>query len=266
MHRRNTRVRPRFHPGLERAEQRNLPGTLGLPFNIGAIIGRLGPIKDFDAKGRAQLIAALQGGAGEEFRQLIQRQVRNPLRIISEFASGKRTSFTMPGFAARTPKLLESYEGTRLDQWNPMVAGAVVLANGKLSLAAIMRGPIDRPEPVRYVWAFDTGRGAEAVFPEVPKIKADTLVIVERSQAGGVHVSVRDLVSDTSKELSSKLAKFGGPTVRLKLNPATDFPSGGKPITQATFAFWTQSSDGGLETVGQFVPNANIKVGSLKRR
>jgi hypothetical protein len=248
---------------FDRIEERSMPGPLGLPLSLPALVGKLGPVKDLDAAGLRRLVSALQGGVGQEFRQVIERQVKNPGRIVFEFLSGRRTTFETPGFAGRTAKLRPTYQGPQLDQFNPIASGAVVLRNGVLSLGAIMRGPIDRPEPVRYVWGFNLGRGAINPFPEVPQIQADTLVTVERAGAALPRVFVTDLTTGQSTDIQPRMLKIEGPTLRLRVNPA-DLPGGAIP-TSTTYAFWTQSGDGGLPRVGQFVPDHNLRVGRLMR-
>ena len=111
-----------------------------------------------DGTGLAAVLSALRGGPGNEFVRVLRREV-NVRRTIAEFASGQRSELVVPGFAIKTPKLNAAYTGPQLDQFNPTAAGALLLSRGRLELAAIMRGPIDRPEPVTYVWGIDRGGG-----------------------------------------------------------------------------------------------------------
>jgi hypothetical protein len=126
-----------------------------------------------------------------------------------------------------------------------------------------MRGPIDRPETVRYVWALDTGRGAIPQFPALGAIQADTLVTVERTGAA-VKLTVTDLVSGEARALDPAMIKIAGPTVRLRLTPAAHLPQGGLPIGQATFAFWTQNGGTDDASVGRMLPDRNLSVGVLR--
>ena len=81
------------------------------------------PGNPVDGTGTAAVIAALRGGPGAEFTTLIRRYVPNPLAVINQLASGARSELLIPGFAVRTPKLLDSYTGPRFDQFNPTAAG-----------------------------------------------------------------------------------------------------------------------------------------------
>jgi hypothetical protein len=263
-----SRSRMLFCPSVDAMEERALlsgfSARVSLPPGLGGLVGP-GKTKDLDAAGFRQLMGALRNGAGAEFAALLRRQVKNPATIVAQFIAKTRTMFATPGFAARTPNLIDTYTGPRRDQFNPIAAGAVRLPGGTLSLGAIMRGPIDRPEPVRYVWALDLGRGATKPWAELPGIKADTLVTVARS-GGRVRVRVTDLIDGSTRTLSRRV-EIAGPTVRLRLNPADDLPTGGDPIAQARFAFWTQSGlkGGGFATVGRAVPERSIPIGVLPR-
>jgi hypothetical protein len=261
-------VRQSRMPVLETIERRQLPGTLGVPIGLSALVWRFGPVKDLDSAGLSRLLAALRGGAGAEFRQLLQKQVKNPMAIVAQFASGQRTTFETPGFAARTPKLLPTYTGPQLDQFNPIAAGAVVLKNGQLSLAAIMRGPIDRPETVRYIWGFDLGRGAITPLPSLANVRADTLVTVERVGGRTSRLFVTDLTTSSTHDLDPRRVLIQGPVVRLRVNPVTELAAPGTLIKSATFAFWTESGEGGSgaeSAVGRVLPNYNLRVGVLNR-
>jgi hypothetical protein len=228
--------------------------------------GEVGKIKDLDAAGYRALLSALQGGAGAEFATLLQRGHVNPLQVILQFATKQRTAYITPGFVGIVPQTLKSYTGSAGDKFNPTAAGAVLQSNGKLSLAAIMRGPIDLGTPVRYVWGLDLGRGATAIWPSHPNVKVDTLVVVDRAANGAVQLTVQDLVNQTTRTLSSRRVTIQGPTVRLKLDPATDLPTGGSRITKAKFTFWVQNHPGGEETVSRFLPDSSLAIGVLPQK
>ena len=230
--------------------------------------GEVGKIKDLNAAGYRELVSALDGGAGAEFAQLLNNTHVNPLQIIAQFATHQRTSFITPGFVGIVPQQLPTYTGSVGDQFNPTAAGAVLMSNGQLSLAAVMRGPIDLKMPVRYVWGLDLGRGATAIWPSHPNVKVDTLVIVNRAANGSVQLTMQDLVNNTTRTLSSKLVQIQGPVVRLKLNPATDLPSGGSSMTHAKFTFWAQDPavGSGESATARFLPDYSLPIGVLPQK
>lgn len=204
-------------------------------------------------------------GAGSEFVTLLKRQVRNPYAIVGQFQRGERTTFDTRGFAALTHTTLPTYTGGHPDAILPRVAGAVVLPSGKLSLAAVMRGPMDElNEGARYVWAFNTGRGATIQFDQYPQILADTIVRVDIGQDRQATLTIDDLVNGSSRTLDPALVKIVGATIRLRLSQ-NDFPAGSVPLRKAQFAFWVHQQPGGLETVPNFLPQRSIAVGALPR-
>lgn len=220
-----------------------------------------------DGSGVQAILAALNGGAGSEFVTLIRRGVPNIGAVVRQFALGQRTSLTVNGFAVKTPKLLPSYAGPQLDQFNPTASGAVLLRNGQLELAAIMRGPIDLPVATTFVWGID--RGSAASDPEgfgLPKLRYDAVVSVTR-EGSTITASVTDRNTGQVTALDPSSVRIDGPTIRVFLdNPAQVLPTTGKPIQKYKFSFWTRSGEGGIETVGSFVsPSGSIPIGVLGR-
>lgn len=250
-----------FLPSLETMEPRALLSGLSAWKPSGSVMVR----NTSDGDGRAAILAAFRGGPGAEFATLLRRQVTSARSILVGFATGTRTKFEVPGFVAVKPSLIETYTGPRFDQFKPVAAGAVLLANGKtLSLGAIVDGPIDYPLPVNYLWGLDLGRGATNLWAEHPDVKADTLIRVSRSETGAVRLTLTDLVNGTTQELDRKLVKIAGPTVRVRLK-LTQLPDGGAGVRSGTFSFWSESGTGGLETIGAILGNPSLRIGNLGR-
>ncbi|GIW86929.1 MAG: hypothetical protein KatS3mg108_1253 [Isosphaeraceae bacterium] len=263
---RRHRVTRSYVPRFEAAEARVVPSGLAGTGRVAGLVGQLRPSIRIDPGGAAAILNALNGGLGSEFVRNLRQHVRNPLRIVREFASGQRTSFATRGFAALTHTTLPTYLGGHADAILPRVAGAVALPSNQLSLGAIMRGPMDElNEGARYVWALDLGRGARSIFSEYPDIQADTIVRVDIGQDRRPTLTIDDLVRGTSRSLDPARVRIVGATIRLRL-AAADLPVGSAPLRQARFAFWVHETPGGLETVPNFLPTRSIPVGVIGRR
>lgn len=218
-----------------------------------------------DGSGAGAILAALNGGAGSEFVTLIRRGVPNVGAVIRQFALGQRTQLGVKGFAVKIPKLQPAYTGPALDQFNPTAAGAVLLRDGRLELAAILRGPIDLPIATTFTWGID--RGAGEADPEgfgLPGIRYDAVVSVTRV-GSNVSATVTDRTTGIVTPIDPASVKIEGPTIRVFLsNPSRLLPSTGQPIAGYRFAFWTRSGDGGLADVGGFTPTAkSLPIGVL---
>ncbi len=261
---RPTRAKHTRIPNFESIESRLVPASIGPLARLHAAAA-LAP-RAFPSDGATAILSALNGGLGSEFVQNLRRQIGNPLRLIGEFASGARNAFATRGFAALTHTTLSTYTGGHADAILPRVAGAVVLPTGRISLGAIMRGPMDElNEGARYVWALDLGRGATQQFAEYPGIRADTIVRVDIGQDRRPTLTIDNLVNGTSRTLSPSLVKIVGPTIRLRLS-AADLGTTTRALGKAKFAFWVHEHPGGLETVPNFLPPRSVPVGSLARR
>lgn len=255
--------RPRAHrlrPVLESLEGRVVLSHAAPP--AGMVAAR---INLADGSGAPAILAALNGGAGSEFVTLIRRGVPNVNAVLRQFVLGTRTELQVKGFAVKTPHFQPQYAGPKLDQFNPTAAGAVLLKDGRLELGAILRGPIDRPEPVTYSWGMDRGSGA--ADPEglgVPGARYDAVVRVTRS-GQDLGASITDLKTGAVTPLASSAVQIQGPTIRVFLtNPAGLLPSTGKPLAKYSFFFSTRSGPGGPATVGGFVPSTHsIPIGVL---
>ncbi len=220
-----------------------------------------------DGSGAQAILAALNGGAGREFVTLIRRGFPNVGALVRQFVLGQRTSASVNGFSVKIPKLQPLYTGPQLDQFNPTAAGAVLLKDGRLELAAIMRGPIDLPVATTYVWGID--RGARVSDPEgfgLPGLRYDATVSVTRV-GSSVTAAVTDRTTGAITTLDPSVVKIEGPTIRVFLaNPSTLLPSTGKPLSRYQFAFWTRSGAGGIADVGGFIPSTtSIPIGVLGR-
>lgn len=266
--------RRRFEPGVSVLEGRQLLSTAApnleswLRSYAGSIPSALRRLPNIptspDGSGYQAILNALRGGPGSEFVSLIRRYVPNPTAIARQFAFGQRTEFTIPGFAVRTPKLLDSYTGPRLDQFNPTASGLVRQRTGEIVAGAIMRGPIDLPLEVRYVWGFDRGIGqARPVFGGQADPRVDSLLTVIRSADGSTSARFTDLATDQATILSGVVIQIEGPTVRARLSPSTSAALGLNG-SQVRYAFWTEGGTSeGRAAVGQFIPGSTIPIGDL---
>ena len=209
-----------------------------------------------DGTGLEAVLYALRGGPGSEFLRVVRRQV-NINRTILEFASGQRKELIVKGVAIKTPKLAPAYTGPQLDQFNPTAAGALLLPRGRIELGAILRGPIDRPETVTYVWGLDRGGGTVRDDGFGPAGTAyDAYVSVTRS-GGAVAASITDLKTGAVTPLDPSVVKIQGPAIRVFLpRAATLLPPNGAPLAQYRFSFWTRSGPGGASDLAGFLPSA----------
>jgi hypothetical protein len=178
---------------------------------------------------------------------------------------GQRSEISVKGFSVKTPHFQPLYHGPQLDQFNPTAAGAVILKNGRLELGAIMRGPIDLPIATTYTWGID--RGGSATDPQgygMPGLRYNSVVSVTRV-GSTVTASIKDLNTGTVTALDPSSVKIQGPTIRVSLdNPSSQLPSTGSPMAKYHFAFWTSSGDGGISSIGGFVPGTqSIQIGNL---
>jgi hypothetical protein len=220
-----------------------------------------------DGSGVGAILSALNGGAGSEFVTLIRSQMPNVNSIVRQFALGRRTEFAVKGFDVKIPKLLPTYTGPQADQFNPTAAGAVILKDGRLELAAIMRGPIDQPVPTSYVWGLD--RGSASPDPEgygQSKLRYNATVSVTVKGAD-IRAVITDLKTGSVTALDPSSVRIEGPTIRVFLSsPSKLLPSTGQGLTKYRFSFWTKNGAGGIETIGSFVPNSStILIGSLAK-
>ena len=196
---------------------------------------------------------------------LIRRQVPNLSRVIRGFVSGQRDQFTTNGLAVKTPRFEDAYTGVRLDQLSATAAGAILLPDGRLELAGIMRGPIDDGRLSVYSFGIDRG-GSLATAPNRPGIRYDALVTVSRD-ASGVSGTILDLETNTTTPIDPSNIQIVGPTLRVFINPST-LPSNGLSLNRYRFALWTSNSHTGRpETIASFVPGAeSIPIGTLQGR
>ena len=218
-----------------------------------------------DGSGAGAIMNALGGGAGGEFVTLLRRSLPNPSAVLRQFANGTRTEVDVKGFAAKIPRFQPSYRGPQLDQFDPTAAGAVILRDGRLELAAIMRGPIDLPVATTYRWAID--RGAGTPDPQglgLPGLAYDAVVSVSRVGTN-VSATIADLKAGSTTVLDPSAVNIQGPTIRVTLaNPSTALPSTGLPTSSYRFTFWTSDGSAGAASIGGFVPGSGmLQVGSL---
>jgi hypothetical protein len=247
-------ARPRLIPSLE-----NLEGRVVLSHMVSAKLNLS------DGSGASAILSALHGGAGSEFVTLIRREVPNVNGVLLQFVTGKRKELDIKGFAVKTPQFLSTYTGPHLDEFDPTAAGAVILKGGALELGAIMRGPIDRPEPVTYVWGISRGGGSLGPAGFGPSgVSYDAYVSVTHS-ASGTTASVTDLRTGVTQALAPSSVTINGPTIRVFLNNVSaQLPSTGLPLNKYRMAFWTRGGPDGAAGIGGTIPTTgSILIGSL---
>ncbi len=237
-----------------------LPAAIHRP----ALVSRYRPAITTNPAGIAAVTSALEGGLGREWVALVHSQIRNPLAVITGFATGKYTSYTIKGLTAQTPTVQPLFTGQPYDQLLATVAGASVFKRNVLELGAIMRGPFHDPAPSYYVFGLNRGAGASLgpVFPSRPGITPDALVTLTVGPYGTTASgTITDLVTQATQVIAPANIKIVGPVVRVYLNTA-QLPSHGWPLAKYHFAFWTQTQPGhNISTVASFAPaNSMIPI------
>jgi hypothetical protein len=229
----------------------------------------LARMHEFDSSsGEQAILTAIEGGAGSEFINLIQKEVRNPLAMIARFSSPNPTQVTIPGFVAKTPNLQPQYTGNVHDGGAITVAGALLLKGHNLEFGAIMRGPITGyPSTNYFVFAINRGDGAQLgpVFSSRPGITPDALVTVAVGPyAQSISGTVTDLTTGAVQSINPNLIQVDGPVVRVLVN-TSQLPSKGFAVSRYQFAAWMQDAPGrDITTVGSFVPeNSMIRIGEM---
>jgi hypothetical protein len=265
MNRNRSRPRRRFTRPLtcEALEGRALlSGLGGLPSPGAASVGRIygGAIKT-DPAGVSAVLSALRGGPGSEFVKLVRRQVSNPGALLNRFSAGNTTAATTSGIAAQIPSIQGGFTGRHYDHLAATVAGAVLLPKNKLELGAILRGPEDEPVPAFYTFGLDRGAGGRLgpLFAARPGITPDALVTISVAPYGAsASATITDRTTGAVTNIDPSQVQVKGAVVRVFVNTSL-LPSQGRPVTQYRFAMWTSSQlNGGIETVGSFVPDATM--------
>jgi hypothetical protein len=228
-----------------------------------ALFARVDGHKITDASpGETAILNAYFGGAGHEFIALIEKEIKNPLAVVSEFESGMLSQYSIPGFTVKSPPNLQSgYKGLPHDSFALNAAGAVLLNHKKFELGAIVRGPFTTtPFDTTIVFAINRGAGARIgpIFPSEPGITPDALIAVTVGPDGmNNSATFTDLTTGTTVPISAPIS-VAGPTVRILL-PESLLPSEGFPFKKYQFAVWTASAPGvPIEDVGSFIPAASM--------
>jgi hypothetical protein len=251
---------------FETLEGRALMSVAGMkPVHHGAaaLLARLDGHKITDASaGETAILNAFFGGAGHEFIALIQKEIRNPLAVISKFESGALSQYSIPGFTVKSPPNLQGgYTGLPHDAYALQAGGAVLLKGKKLELGAIVRGPFTTtPFATDIVFAINRGEGAQIgpAFASRPGITPDALVTVTVGPYGRNNsATLTDLATGTTEPISAPIS-VAGPTVRILL-PESLLPSKGFPINKYRFAVWTESeANAPIQDVGSFIPEDSM--------
>jgi hypothetical protein len=228
-----------------------------------ALLARLDGHKITDASaGETAILNAFFGGAGHEFIALIEKEIRNPLAVVSKFESGALSQYSIPGFTVKSPPNLQSgYTGLPHDALALNVGGAVLLKGKKIELGAIVRGPFTTtPFATDIVFAINRGEGAHIgpAFASRPGITPDALVTVTVGPFGQNNSAMlTDLTTGTTEPISAPIS-VAGPTVRILL-PESLLPSKGFPINKYRFAVWTESEPNApIQDVGSFIPEDSM--------
>jgi hypothetical protein len=269
-HRPGSHGRLARRPSLERLEQRALQSGLNVPASVprsGLIQGIEQPGIKTVAAGVSAILAALGGGPGSEFVNVIQKQVppSQVLGLVGQFASGARTEVELRGVAFRVATILSTFSGPHFDYQAAVASGAVLLKRHILELGAILRGPNRSPAPAYYVFGIDRGSGPAlgSRFPELPGITPDALVtIANQTNNANPSGTITDLRTGATTPIDPSQIAFDGSTLRVFVN-TSQLPSTGFPITKYRYSFWVQSQqNGGFNTVGSFLPSTTeIPIG-----
>jgi hypothetical protein len=257
--------------GFEPLEERALMSAAGVkPVHepVAALLAGLDKHKITDASlGETAILNAYFGGAGHEFIALIEKEIKNPLAVISEFESGARHAYSIPGFTVKSPPNLQSgYTGLPHDSFALNAGGAVLLKGKKIELGAIVRGPFTTtPFATSIVFAIDRGAGGQIgpAFASRPGITPDALVTMTVGPYGRNNsAALTDLTTGTTELLSAPIS-VAGPTVRILL-PANLLPSKGVSIKHYRFAVWTESEPNApIQDVGSLIPeDSMIPIGT----
>jgi hypothetical protein len=248
-----------FEP-LEGRALMSAAGTKALHGPVAALLARQHePRINFSLSGESAILNAYFGGAGHEFIALIQKEIKNPIAVISRFESGALSQYSIPGFTAKSPPNLQSgYTGDPHDALALNVGGAVLLKAKKLELAAIVRGPFTTSPGTReIVFAINRGAGARVgpAFASRPAITPDALVTVTVGPYGQNNsASITDLTTGTTRAIDSPILQVAGPVVRILL-PSSLLPSEGLPVQKYKFAVWTDNvPNATIQNVGSFIP------------
>lgn len=212
--------------------------------------------------GETAILNAYFGGAGHEFIALIEKEIKNPLAVVSGFESGALSQYSIPGFTVKSPPNLQTgYTGLPHDAYALNAAGAVLLKHKQFELAALVRGPFTTtPFSTIVVFAINRGAGARIgpAFASRPGITPDALVAVTVGPNGMNNTATyTDLTTGTSVPISAPIS-VAGPTVRILL-PESLLPSKGFPVRKYQFAVWTEGEiNAPIEDVGSFIPESSM--------
>ena len=252
--------------GFEPLEPRALLSVAGgKPVHqpVAADLARLDARKITDASaGETAILNAYFGGAGHEFIALIEKEIRNPLAVVSKFESGALSQYSIPGFTIKSPPNLQGgYTGLPHDAYALQAGGAVLLKGKKIELGAIVRGPFTTtPFATDIVFAINRGEGAQIgpAFASRPAITPDAVVTVAVGPYGQNNsATITDLTTGTTHSISAPIS-VAGPTVRILL-PESLLPSKGFPINKYRFAVWTESEPNApIQDVGSFIPEDSM--------
>jgi hypothetical protein len=269
---RSVHVTNSSRPTCETLEGRSLlsvSGHFNHPQLSPALVGQTHADYASDPAGIAAVTAALEGGMGKEWISLIRAGVKNPLRVITGFETGRYSSYSIPGLIAETPAVQPAFIGQPYDLLLTTVAGASVFKGNILELGAIMRGPFHDPASSYYVFAFNRGSGASLgpTFASIPGITPDALVTITAGPYGSSATgTITDLTTGSMQPISSSNIQIRGPVLRVFLN-TSELPSKGWPIQKYRFAFWTQNQPGNdITSVASVAPDGSmIPIGLDKR-
>lgn len=256
-----------WRPSLESLEGRVVlsVGVMGPVSRPSVSVAALG--QDLNGAGVRAILNAMQGGEGNEWFRLVMPQVPSYGAVITGFQLGLINQFAVKGAVVKTPKLLSSYNGAPWDQLNAQAAGAVLLSNRRMELAAVLRGPIDAPTRSVYVFGLDRGGATTAPIPGLPRLRFDAQVTVVREASGALSGTVRDLKSGVTTAIAPRDILIKGSTLRVFVDPSR-LPSTGKPLQNYRFGFVVRTAvDGGVGTVASAVSTAGTTVvGDLRAR
>jgi hypothetical protein len=214
------------------------------------------------------ILNAIEGGAGHEWIELLQRElgtIKSATFPVDADDVHPGVEYRVNGLVAEMPPyLLRSYNGRAHDRVAPNVVGAVVLKNHLIELGAIMRGPFTNFNGTDYlVFAINRGAGARLspALPSEPWITADALATLTIGPNGTTYSgTITDRTTGVTETINPRDIHVEGPVVRVLLSESQLQPEGW-PVGKYRFAFWTESQlDPSISELAAFVPRTRMML------
>ncbi len=171
-------------------------------------------------------------------------------------------ALSLPSLAAAVPltdaanDFIASYTGPKNGDLD-VRSSEVFLGNGVFDFTASLGGNIGTTTGGFYVFGVNRGSGtARFASLGLNNVLFDAVVIINNNLTG----SVRDLLTNTSTNLSPAAISFNGASLSALVNAAL-LPSTGFAAADYTYNLWPRSPGAGNAFISDFAPdNANAQV------